>query len=88
MPLALGGGVKKIDDMKILFRNGADKVILNSSIYNNYDLLREASQIFGKQSIIASILDDDIVTLIGPSGDSSDSSQIAICSTNAACLLR
>ena len=56
MPLALGGGVKKIDDMKILFRNGADKVILNSSIYNNYDLLREASQIFGKQSIIASIL--------------------------------
>ena len=55
MPLALGGGVKKIDDMKMLFRNGADKVILNSAIYNNYDLLREASQIFGKQSIVASI---------------------------------
>ena len=38
--------------------------------------------------MIASILDDVKVTLIGPNGDSLDSSQIAISSTNAACLLR
>ncbi len=55
MPLALGGGISKIDDIKTLFRNGADKVIINSLVYNNYDFLKEASQIFGKQSIVVSI---------------------------------
>ena len=55
MPLALGGGIKTIDDMKILFRNGADKVIVNSSVYQNYSLIKEASLLFGKQSIIISV---------------------------------
>lgn len=55
MPLAVGGGIKKIDEIKTLFRNGADKVILNSIVYNNYDFLKKVSQTFGKQSIIISI---------------------------------
>ena len=55
MPLALGGGIKTIDDMKIFFRNGADKVIVNSSVYQNYSLIKEASLLFGKQSIIISV---------------------------------
>ncbi len=55
MPLALGGGVKTIDDMKCLFRNGADKVVVNSSVYKNYSLIKEASSLFGKQSIVVSI---------------------------------
>ena len=41
MPLAVGGGIQKIDDIKILFRNGADKVILNTIVYNNYDFLKK-----------------------------------------------
>jgi cyclase len=55
MPLALGGGVKSIKDIETLFRNGADKVIINSEVYSNYDLLNQASLLFGKQSIIVSI---------------------------------
>ena len=55
MPLAVGGGIQKIDDIKILFRNGADKVILNTIVYNNYDFLKKVSQTFGKQSIVISI---------------------------------
>lgn len=55
MPLALGGGISNIDDIKTLFRNGADKVIINSNIYKNYGFLKKASQIFGKQSIVVSI---------------------------------
>jgi len=55
MPLALGGGIKKIDDLKILFRNGADKIIVNSIVYDNYEFINEASSLFGKQSIVVSI---------------------------------
>lgn len=55
MPLALGGGISKINDIKVLFRQGADKVILNSHVYKNYKFLKEASEIFGKQSIIVSV---------------------------------
>lgn len=55
MPLSLGGGVNNIDDLKSLFRNGADKIILNSLVYNNYKFIKEASNLFGKQSIIISI---------------------------------
>ena len=40
------------------------------------------------QSITSSIFDEVKVTLIGPNGDSSASSQIATLSTKAACLLR
>ena len=47
MPLALGGGVQNLDDLKSLFRNGADKVIINSSAYENYNLIKEASELFG-----------------------------------------
>ena len=55
MPLALGGGIKNIDDIKFLFRSGADKVIINSEVYKNYKLIKETSSLFGKQSIVISI---------------------------------
>lgn len=55
MPLALGGGIKNIDDLKTLFRRGADKVIINSIVYKNYDFVEEASFLFGKQSVVVSI---------------------------------
>jgi len=55
MPLALGGGIKDLEDIKTLFRSGADKVIINSAIYKNYTLITKASNLFGKQSIVVSI---------------------------------
>ena len=55
MPLALGGGIKNLEDIKILFRSGADKIIINSSIYENYGLINKASDLYGKQSIVISI---------------------------------
>jgi len=55
MPLSLGGGIKNIDDLKSLFRNGADKVIINSSVYENYNFIKTASDLYGKQSIVISI---------------------------------
>ncbi len=55
MPLALGGGIKNLEDIKTLFRSGADKIIINSIIYENYSLITKASDLFGKQSIVVSI---------------------------------
>lgn len=55
MPLSLGGGIKSLKDIELLFRNGADKIILNSSVYNNYELLNKASIEFGRQSIVVSM---------------------------------
>ena len=55
MPLGYGGGIKSIDEIKKLFDIGIEKIILNSSLHINPKLITEAANIFGCQSIIASI---------------------------------
>ena len=55
MPLALGGGIRKLADVEQLIRNGADKVVINSAAYDTPDLLREASAKFGSQAIMLSV---------------------------------
>ena len=55
MPLSYGGGIKTIDQMKRLFRIGYEKVIVNTSFVENMDLIKEASEYFGSQSIVCSI---------------------------------
>jgi cyclase len=54
MPLGYGGGVQTIQQIERLFKIGIEKVIMNTGIHNSR-LLREASDIFGSQSIVASI---------------------------------
>lgn len=55
MPLSYGGGIKCLDDVKKLYRIGFEKIIINSSLYTNPDLIREAVQFAGSQSVVASI---------------------------------
>ena len=55
IPLAAGGGIRKIEDAELLFKSGADKVILNSSLYNDPSLVSEIINKFGSQSLVASI---------------------------------
>ena len=55
MPLAFGGGIRDFNDADQLISNGADKVILNSICYKNYDLISEISKQFGNQSVVISI---------------------------------
>ena len=62
MPLSLGGGIKTLDDVTSLIKHGADKVVLNSILYNGLDIVRNIADKFGSQSIVASIdirRDDD-----------------------------
>ena len=55
LPISIGGGIKNIEDARNLFKLGADKIILNSSSFNNIDLINEVKKIYGSQSIIHSL---------------------------------
>jgi cyclase len=55
IPICAGGGIRNIADAEHLFYNGADKIILNSSLYNNPSFIKELVKIYGSQSVVASI---------------------------------
>jgi imidazole glycerol-phosphate synthase subunit HisF len=55
MPFAVGGGIRSIDQIRSAFNAGAEKVIINTAAIENSEFVREASEIFGSQSIIVSI---------------------------------
>jgi cyclase len=55
IPVAAGGGVRSIKDSEILFNNGADKIVLNSILYENPNEVELLIKKYGSQSIVASI---------------------------------
>jgi imidazole glycerol-phosphate synthase subunit HisF len=55
VPFAVGGGITSFPQIKEAFSSGAEKVIINTSAINNPCLIKEASEVFGSQSIIISI---------------------------------
>jgi cyclase len=56
VPFCVGGGVKSLDDFSSLFLNGADKVVINThALQSNPKLINEASQVFGRQSVVVNI---------------------------------
>ena len=55
LPISVGGGIRFFKDAVNLFKQGADKIVLNSSTYKNPDLIEKISKVFGSQSIIHSI---------------------------------
>lgn len=55
IPLTVGGGVRSVDDVDRLLRNGADKVGINTAALTNPDLISDASRRFGDQCIVLSV---------------------------------
>ena len=55
MPLAYGGGIRTIEDIKQILNAGAEKVCINSYAVENPSFIKEAANIFGSQSILVSI---------------------------------
>jgi len=55
IPIAAGGGIRSMQDAEILFRNGADKIVLNSVLFENPSLVSELVKQYGAQSIVASV---------------------------------
>ena len=55
MPIAYGGGVRSVDDVRRLLAGGVEKVILNSILHDDITVLDKAAAAFGSQSLVASI---------------------------------
>lgn len=56
VPLAVGGGVRTLEDFSGLFHSGADKVLLNTfALQHNAGLIDEAAKQFGSQSVVVNI---------------------------------
>ena len=55
IPLTVGGGVRKVDDVRRLLNAGADKVSINTAAVENPDLVSEASGKVGNQCIVVAI---------------------------------
>jgi cyclase len=63
MPMAYGGGVTTLEQIRRIFELGFEKLIINSAAYRNPGLIAEAAAIFGSQSIVGCI--DVRRTLLG-----------------------
>jgi cyclase len=55
MPLTVGGGINKLEDIRKLLKAGADKVSINTGAVNRPDFVREAAEMFGSQCIVVAI---------------------------------
>jgi len=55
VPIAAGGWIRSLDDAKKLLRNGADKVILNQSLFNDKELIKKIAINFGQQCVVGSV---------------------------------
>ena len=55
MPLAYGGGISRIDQIDMLMRLGVEKVVINTSLHYNPDLVGKAVSRYGSQAVIASV---------------------------------
>lgn len=55
IPFTVGGGIRTVDDFKLLLREGADKISINSSAINTPELISEAADKFGRQCVVVAI---------------------------------
>jgi len=55
VPLSIGGGISTIENVKKIIRAGADKIILNTSIISDPELIQKSGDLFGQQCVVASI---------------------------------
>lgn len=55
IPFTVGGGIRTVDDFRMLLREGADKISVNSAAIMNPDLIREAAEKFGRQCVVVAI---------------------------------
>jgi cyclase len=55
VPLACGGHVRSVDDIRRLLRSGADKIVLNTAAFDSPAIVTEAAALYGSQCVIVSI---------------------------------
>ena len=55
IPFTVGGGIRSTDDFKVLLREGADKISINSAAIMNPQLISDAADKFGSQCVVVAI---------------------------------
>lgn len=55
IPFTVGGGIRTVDDFKMILREGADKVAVNTAAIMNPTLISEAAEKFGSQCVVVAI---------------------------------
>lgn len=55
IPFTVGGGIRSVDDFKMILREGADKVAVNTAAIMNPELISDAADKFGSQCVVVAI---------------------------------
>lgn len=55
IPFSVGGGIRSVEDMRLVLENGADKVAVNTGAFNNPKLITDCANYFGRQCVILSL---------------------------------
>lgn len=55
VPIAAGGGVRSVRDARKLLRSGADKIVINTPLFDNPELVNELKFEFGQQCVVGSV---------------------------------
>ncbi|CAM3852699.1 HisA/HisF-related TIM barrel protein [Aquirufa aurantiipilula] len=55
IPIAAGGGIETLEDAELLFKSGADKIVINSLLVQNSIMVQDLIRNYGSQSVVASI---------------------------------
>ena len=55
IPFTVGGGIRSVEDFRMLLREGADKISINSSAIDNPRLISDAADKFGRQCVVVAI---------------------------------
>jgi len=55
MPVAYGGGVRTLDQIRRLIRSGIEKVVINSVTVESTDVIRSAVDVFGSQAVVGGV---------------------------------
>ncbi len=55
IPFTVGGGIRTVNDFKVLLREGADKISVNSAAIQNPQLICDAAEKFGSQCVVVAI---------------------------------
>ena len=55
IPISVGAGINSFNDASEIIKNGADKIIINSICYKNYNFVKNLANKLGRQAVVASI---------------------------------
>ncbi|MCD7957858.1 MAG: imidazole glycerol phosphate synthase subunit HisF [Lachnospiraceae bacterium] len=55
IPFTVGGGIRTVEDFRLLLREGADKISINSAAIMNPQLIADAAEKFGRQCVVVAI---------------------------------